>query len=153
MAATDAVFELDRPDAFTREASSRLEHMMTSALHRPTALLVDGEEVEVPEALLRVLLHAVHQQAAGKRVRVLAPDADEELTPNQAAAYLGVSRPLLVKLLDDGTIPARNLPGSRHRRVAVTDLEVYLDRKVQRRSRLSAAMNEIAEADLYLPED
>jgi excisionase family DNA binding protein len=74
-----------------------------------------------------------------------------ELTPNKAAAYLGVSRSLRVKLLDDGTIPAHRLPGSRHRRVAVKDLEACQSCKSRRRERLTAAMNDIAEADLYLP--
>ncbi|MEU4766964.1 helix-turn-helix domain-containing protein [Actinosynnema sp. NPDC023794] len=153
MSAVEPLFELERPDEVTRQASSRLEHAMTGARFDRAVLVVDGEEVEVPKALVQVLLHAVHQQAAGRRVRVVAPDADEELTPNQAAKYLGISRPLLVKLLDDGTIPARNLQGSRHRRISVAALESYLDRKVDRRSRLSAAMNEIAEAGLYDRQD
>lgn len=153
MSAVESLFELERPDEVTRLASSRLEHAMTGAHSHRAVLVVDGEEVEVPEALLQVLLHAVHQQAAGRRVRVVAPDVDEELTPNQAAKYLGISRPLLVKLLDDGTIPARTLPGSRHRRISVAAVESYLDRKVNRRARLSAAMNQIAEADLYDQQD
>jgi excisionase family DNA binding protein len=110
-------------------------------------------QIEIPEAVLRVLLHAVHEQAAGHRIRVLSPDSDDELTPNQAAAYLGISRPLLVKLLDDGTIPARTLPGSRHRRIAVADLEAYHTHKTRRRRRLTAAMQDVAETGLYLPRD
>jgi excisionase family DNA binding protein len=66
--------------------------------------------------------------------------------------YLGISRPLLVKLLDDGTIPARTLPGSRHRRVAVAELEAYQTRKSRRRGHLAKAMNEVADAGLYLPQ-
>jgi excisionase family DNA binding protein len=146
-----AVLELDHPDASTQQASSRLERAVSSARGVPAVLLVDGEQIEIPEALLRVLLHAVHEQAAGHRIRVLSPDSDDELTPNQAAAYLGISRPLLVKLLDDGTIPARTLPGSRHRRIAVADLEAYHAHKMRRRRRLTAAMQDVAETDLYLP--
>ncbi|MCE6993461.1 helix-turn-helix domain-containing protein [Saccharothrix sp. S26] len=149
----EPLIELEHPDEVTRQASSRLEHAMAGARSPRTVLVVDGEEVEVPHALVQLLLHAVHQQAAGRRVRVVSPDSDEELTPNQAAKYLGISRPLLVKLLDDGTIPARTLPGSRHRRISVAALEHYLDRKVNRRARLSAAMNEIADAGLYERQD
>jgi excisionase family DNA binding protein len=148
-----AVLELDHPDTSTRQASSRLERAMSSARGAPTVLIVDGEQIEIAEALLRVLLHAAHEQAAGHRIRVLSPDSDDELTPNQAAAYLGISRPLLVKLLDDGTIPARTLPGSRHRRIAVADLEAYQTHKTRRRRRLTAAMQDVAETDLYLPQD
>jgi excisionase family DNA binding protein len=152
MGANCAVLELDQPDAPTRAASSRLELAVSAAQHLPAVLVIDGEQIEIPEVLLRILIRATHEQAAGHRVRLLAPDCDGELTPNQAAAYLGISRPLLVKLLDDGTIPARTLPGSRHRRIAVADVEAYHASKTHRRQRLSAAMNEVAETDLYLPE-
>jgi excisionase family DNA binding protein len=150
----DAVFELTRPDAKTRQASSVLEQALeqTISSHLSAVLVIDGKRIEVPEAVLHALLRTVHEQAAGRRVRVVAPDADGELTPDQAAAYLGISRPLLVKLLDDGTIPARHLPGSRHRRIAVKDLEAYQNDKSRRRGRLATAMNDIAEADLYLPQ-
>jgi excisionase family DNA binding protein len=150
---TCAVLELDHPDALTQQASSHLERAMNSARNVPAVLVVDGEQIEIPEAVLRVLLHAAHEQAVGHRIRVLSPDSDDELTPNQAAAYLGISRPLLVKLLNDGTIPARTLPGSRHRRIAVADLEAYHTLKSRRRRRLTAAMQDVAETDLYLPRD
>ncbi|HYS34126.1 MAG TPA: excisionase family DNA-binding protein [Pseudonocardiaceae bacterium] len=103
--------------------------------------------------MTRRLLHAMHEHSAGDRIRVLSPDSDDELTPSQAAAYLGISGPLLAKLLDDGTIPAHMLPGSRHRRIAVTDLDAYQTRKTRRRRQLTAAMQETAETDLYLPQD
>jgi excisionase family DNA binding protein len=156
VASADVVFELARPDISTRQASSRLERAVERAIgsvrHGAAVLVVDGEQIEVPEAVLQVLLRTVHEQAAGRRVRVIAPDADDELTPNQAAVYLGISRPLLVKLLDDGVIPARTLPGSHHRRIAVAELEAYQTRKSRRRGHLAKAMNEVADAGLYLPQ-
>ena len=60
--------------------------------------------------------------------------------------------PKVVKLLDEGKIPARTLPDSRHRRILVADLDAYAARKTHRRGILGEAMNEIAEADLYLPD-
>jgi excisionase family DNA binding protein len=148
-----AVLELDQPDPSTRRALSRLERAVTAVDHQSVVLFVGNERIDIPEAMLVLFLQAIHEQAAGHRVRLLAPDAQDELTPNQAAAYLGISRPLLVKLLDDGTIPARALPGSRHRKIAVADLEAYHQRKNQRRRRIAAAMDDVADSGLYLPED
>jgi excisionase family DNA binding protein len=111
-----------------------------------------GEQIEVPEEVLQVPLRTVHEQAAGRRGRGIAPNADDELTPNQAAVYLGISRPLLAKLLDGGTVSAHTLPSSRHRRIAVAELEAYQTRKSRRRGHLAKAMNEVADTGLYLPQ-
>src|SRR5579863_5990115 len=107
----DAVVELKRPDVSTRRASSRLEQAVSLAVSegRPAMLIVDGQEVVLPAAMLAALYQTAREQAAGHRVRVIAPDAVDEVTPNEAAAELGISRPLLVKLLDEGTIPSRRL--------------------------------------------
>lgn len=154
-----AMFELARPDASTQEASSRLEQAVGQAVEsqRHSVTLVVGtdegtERLEVPRAVLDALLRTVHEQAEGHRVRIIAPDAKTELTPNEAANYLGISRPLLLKLLDKGTIPARNKPGSSHRMIAVVDLDAYRDSKDRRRARLSEAMNDVAEEGLYMPQ-
>ncbi|WP_052914604.1 helix-turn-helix domain-containing protein [Protofrankia coriariae] len=157
MTSHPAVLELNSPDAPTRRASSDLasavEQAIASSDSGSVVLVVGGVQVDAPVAVLRALLHTAYEQAAGHRVRILSPDSTGELTPNQAAAYLGISRPLLLKLLDDGTIPARALPGSRHRRVAVADLEEYAARKTKRRRALATAMNDMIDADLYLPAD
>jgi excisionase family DNA binding protein len=62
-----------------------------------------------------------------------------------------VSRPLLLKLLEDGTIASRQLPGG-HRKIARADLNAYQAKKVTRRRLLAEAMNEVVTAGEYLPE-
>jgi hypothetical protein len=75
MASAEVVFELARPDISTRRALSQLERAVERAIssvrHGTAVLVVDGEQIEVPEAMLQVLLRTVHEQAAGRRVRVI----------------------------------------------------------------------------------
>jgi excisionase family DNA binding protein len=82
--------------------------------------------------------------ASGRRV-ALVPSAGE-LTPNQAARLLGVSRPFLVRLLDDGTIPSRRLDRSRHRRVPLDGLLAYTRRRETRREGINRIVDEALEA-------
>ena len=53
----------------------------------------------------------------------LIASADEEVSTQQAAVFLKLSRPTVVKLMDEGRIPFRK-PGS-HRRVRVADLVAF----------------------------
>src|SRR5690242_5029934 len=74
----------------------------------------DGEtaQLPIPRAALPVLLTLLGELSLGKNVVVLA--ADTEVTTQQAADFLRVSRPYLVKLLESGHIPFRRV-GPRRR--------------------------------------
>ena len=59
--------------------------------------------------------------AAGRGVSIIPENA--ELTTVQAAEVLNVSRPFLIKLLEDGSIPHRKV--GKHRRVRMEDIMSY----------------------------
>ena len=61
--------------------------------------------------------------AAGRGIAIVPENA--ELTTLQAAEVLNVSRPFLVKLLEEDKIPYRKL--GRHRRIRMEDAMAYKD--------------------------
>lgn len=102
---------------------------VASSLGKPSKcerryLLVDQAndvELELPHALYLVLLSAAKQLAKGNSVSIL--HYEEELTTQQAADLLHVSRPYLVKILESGKIRFHRV--GTHRRVRMRDLLDY----------------------------
>ncbi|MCX6379007.1 MAG: excisionase family DNA-binding protein [Armatimonadetes bacterium] len=102
----------------------------------------DGEKAEIllPGATLSLLSKILRELGHGKNVVALATDT--EVTTQQAADFLKVSRPYVVKLLEEGKIPYR-LVGPR-RRVSLGDLLHYKEQEETERHR---GLNElVAEA-------
>jgi excisionase family DNA binding protein len=111
---------------------SDLEQFL-GARRRPALKGPDGVERELPQELFEVLEQVVTALANGNGVTI-APYG-MLLTTQEAADYLGISRPTLVKLLVTGSI-AHEMRG-RHRRVMLRDLVDYQERsKIERRATL-----------------
>jgi excisionase family DNA binding protein len=108
-----------------RESSRRLA---TRKLGRKSSISIqvlgDGEEVEtltVPTSALRLFLHLLTEMSQGNAVTLIPTHA--ELTTQQAADLLNVSRPYMAKLLDEGKIPGRTV--GKYRRVRFDDLMAF----------------------------
>ncbi len=83
--------------------------------------LVAGLDNDHLAAVLQYLVNALER---GADVTLL--EADKELTPNEVANILQVSRPHVVKLMDRGLLVYRMVGA--HRRVAMSDLLDYIQR-------------------------
>jgi excisionase family DNA binding protein len=75
----------------------------------------------LPRPAVTLFAQILGQLAEGRGVSVVP--SGTELTTQQAADLLGVSRPYVIRLMEDGTIPHRKV--GRHRRVALDDLLAY----------------------------
>lgn len=83
-----------------------------------------GEQVELPAGVYRVLRQVV--EAMRQNLAVTVAPTTQTLTTQQAADLLGVSRPTLVRLCDEGKL-AYERPGA-HRRIRLSDLLDYRGR-------------------------
>lgn len=95
-----------------------------SASGRTRLVAPDGKQVDLPESLLRALQQMV-AFLARDRIVTLIP-LSKELTTQQAANLLNVSRPYLIKLLNEKAIPY-TMVGT-HRRIRYRDLMEYKQR-------------------------
>ncbi|MDC9606401.1 MULTISPECIES: helix-turn-helix domain-containing protein [Xenorhabdus] len=93
--------------------------------------------IELPTSALTMLMNILGELAVGNAVQIVPVHA--ELTTQEAANILNVSRPHLVKLLEEGKLPHHKT--GRHRRVLFSDLMKY---KKQRDADSLAAMQELA---------
>lgn len=126
------------------ELAKFLEH------HTAPAVLLgpDGEQIPLPLAAYEVLRQVVSAMERGASVSV--EPIDRQLTTQQAADLLGVSRNTLVRLLDEHELPFERLGASRHRRLRLHDVLAYRERKrSDRRNRLDELTRQATEDGLY----
>lgn len=93
--------------------------------------------VKLPPTAAALLEIALGHLLQGERVAILAED--QELSPNDAADILGISRPLVVHRMDVGDLPFRYV--GKHRRTKLKDvlaLKTWLEAQ-------QAAMEALAE--------
>jgi excisionase family DNA binding protein len=135
----------DHEREVAREASRRLSRLLAT---QPVAATVvcdpnnphDG--FALPAAALVLLSQILGELAKGNPVTVLPHEA--ELSTQQAADLLRVSRPFVIKLIDEGQIPCRKV--GLHRRIRLADLLRFKQNNERERDTALAQLQAEAQA-------
>ena len=125
--------------------SSRVLATQIKSTKNPSIqILIEGqpqESVTLPTTALRLLVEILVQMAEGNAVSIIPIRA--ELTTQEAAELLNVSRPHMVSLVESGEIPYRKV-GS-HRRILAKDVLAYKARIDEARLKTLAELSEQAQ--------
>lgn len=101
-------------------------------LHSGECRLVgpSGEAISIPESVFYVLERVADVLASGDSITVVP--VGQELTTQQAAGVLNVSRQYVVRLLDEGRIPFTKT--GKHRRVRIEHVLAFKEQRDRERS-------------------
>ena len=132
----------EKPTTLPSKEDSALAQQASRALatDQPSELKVrldDGQELVLPKSATRLITHLLTEMAQGNAVTIIPIHGN--LTTQEAADYLNVSRPHLVSLLEGGKIPF-HMTGT-HRRVRFQDLVTFKASSEKRRREI---MEELA---------
>lgn len=127
------------PSRDDAELAAQASRQMLRTKHQGAELRVQvgAETLRLPDAVGDLLYRLLTEMAQGNAVTVIPIHA--ELTTQEAADFLNVSRPYLVRLLDEGKLP-HGMVGT-HRRVKFSDLAAFRKQSEEERR---IAMDELA---------
>lgn len=129
---TEPFIANDAEAAIVRTAASRLKAVVKAKQDIKIRVQEEPEiVVPLPARIVELIFELL--ESVGRRVPVSVIPHDAELTTQQAADYLNVSRPYLTRLMDEGKIKHRCV--GRHRRVRFGDLERYARQSLEDRKK------------------
>jgi excisionase family DNA binding protein len=119
-----------------------IESLLMSNQGQPHRLVgSNGASVELPDSVLALLQQIVRELRQGHVVSLVS--LDRELTTQQAADLLNVSRPYLIKLLEEGRISY--IKTGTHRRISLPALMEYKAQRDEERRRGLALLTQMSQ--------
>lgn len=142
----DPIIPSDQDAVLAKAAQVALEQSEAPGTALHVQITAAGQEVttlDLPPVVARLLMDILKETAAGNAVTLVPMEA--EVTTQQAANLLNVSRPFLIGLVEAGTLPARMV--GKHRRLPLRDVLAY---KADHFAKRSKVLDELAAYDQEL---
>ncbi len=136
---SEPIFPTQKDTKLAMESSKKLIGFLSKK--KFPHIKIENQNLNLPESALRLLDDILKEMARGNAVTIVPVHA--ELTTQEAADLLNVSRPYLVGLLKKGEIPCRKV-GTR-RRILVHDLLNYKRQNEQERMKVLDQLAEEAQ--------
>ncbi len=119
----------------------KMKGVLRNEAYLPKLVGPQGEEIILPKSIFHVLQRIVSHMMLGRAITIVP--INKELTTQEAADILNVSRPYLVKLLKDGQIPFHKV--GTHRRIRFSDLMDYKRQRDAERTRGLAELTQMSQ--------
>jgi excisionase family DNA binding protein len=132
-----------KPNQRESKLAQSSSHLLAKHGKKDLKVKLEGKEetITLPASAVQLLKQALGEIAQGNAVTLVA--LDTELSAHEAADLLKVSRPYLIKLLEEGKIPYRKV-GS-HRRIELKDVLAYKEKSDKERLKALKALVEEAQ--------
>jgi excisionase family DNA binding protein len=118
---------LTKPKKFPaqqRQAEQTLKSLKKSSFSKDSVYLTiskDSSPISIPSDAVLYLEQILELMANGQQVEIVF--GSKSFTTQQAADYMNVSRPFVVKLMETGILPFTKV--GKHRRINFNDLQTY----------------------------
>jgi excisionase family DNA binding protein len=142
----DPIVPSDQDAMLARTAQIVLEQTEPLETFLQVQINISGCELttlDLPPIVTRLLMDVLRETAAGKAVSLVSVDA--EITTQEAASILNVSRPYVIGMVDKGLLPMRMV--GNQRRLPLRDV---LAHKAENRATRHKALDDMAAIDQEL---
>jgi excisionase family DNA binding protein len=117
----------------------KIDNILESS--HPTLVGSDGEQISLPPSLFQLLKRVVSHLSRGQAVTIIP--INKEVTTQEAADILNVSRPYLIKMLEEEKIPYVTVGA--HRRIPLPTLLEYKERRDEEREQGLAELAQMSQ--------
>lgn len=124
-----------------RQAKQTLKSLKSSRSSKGSVYLTvskDSSPISIPSDAVSYLEQILEHMAKGQQVEIVL--GSQMMTTQQAADFMQVSRPYVVKLMETGELPFTKV--GKHRRIDFSDLDTY---QTAQKKRARKALQKLAD--------